>query len=60
VRLAAALHRYVLPGAPFPISASVGARRLGPDAGETLHAALAAADAGLYRRRGRPITPSSN
>jgi diguanylate cyclase (GGDEF)-like protein/PAS domain S-box-containing protein len=55
-RLAAALVRTVPQSTPFRVSASVGARRLGPDASETLVAALAAADAGLYRRRGRTRT----
>jgi len=58
-RLAAAVQRYA-PAAAFAVSASVGARRLGPDASETLAAALAAADAGLYRRRGRARTAASN
>jgi diguanylate cyclase (GGDEF)-like protein len=59
-RLVAALARHVPSQTPYRVSASVGARRLGPDASETLAAALAAADAGLYRRRERMRTPSSN
>jgi GGDEF domain-containing protein len=52
-RLGGALVRNTPGGLPFAVTASVGARRLGPDASETLATALAAADAGLYRRRGR-------
>ncbi|WP_158508846.1 GGDEF domain-containing protein [Gemmatirosa kalamazoonensis] len=59
-RLAGAIVRHAPAAAPYPVSASVGARRLGPDAGETLAAALAAADAGLYRRRGRRATANGN
>jgi diguanylate cyclase (GGDEF)-like protein len=55
-RLAASLARQVASQTPYTVSASVGARRLGPDASDTLAAALAAADAGLYRRRGRTRT----
>ncbi|MGZ8457118.1 MAG: hypothetical protein ACXWZ4_11015, partial [Gemmatirosa sp.] len=39
------------PHAPYVTSATVGAHHLPADGGETLAAALAAADAGLYRRR---------
>ncbi len=50
-RLRDALARRRSPHEEWVASASVGARRLPPDGGETLAAALAAADAGLYRRR---------
>jgi len=56
-RLHEALARRRNPLEDWTPSATVGAHRLPPDGGETLAAALAAADAGLYRRRAvaRPL-----
>jgi diguanylate cyclase (GGDEF)-like protein/PAS domain S-box-containing protein len=51
LRLRAAIERRRSPLSPYGVSASVGAHHLPPDGGETLAAALAAADAGLYERR---------
>lgn len=50
-RLRDALARRRSPLSPWVASATVGAHHLPADGGETLAAALAAADAGLYRRR---------
>ncbi len=50
-RLRDALARRRSPLSPYVVSATVGAHHLPADGGETLAAALAAADAGLYRRR---------
>jgi diguanylate cyclase (GGDEF)-like protein/PAS domain S-box-containing protein len=57
LRLRDALLRRRSPHAPYVTSATVGAHHLPADGGETLAAALAAADAGLYRRRAsaRPV-----
>jgi diguanylate cyclase (GGDEF)-like protein/PAS domain S-box-containing protein len=57
LRLRDALARRRSPHAPYVASATVGAHHLPADGGETLAAALAAADAGLYRRRAstRPV-----
>ena len=60
-RLSDAIARLAPPGLPFTIRASVGLRRLAPGAEESLAAALADADARLYRRKAlvRAAVPAS-
>jgi GGDEF domain-containing protein len=55
-RLADAIARQSPPGLPFQVQASVGLRRVDPDAGESLAELLAGADSGLYRRKARGRT----
>jgi diguanylate cyclase (GGDEF)-like protein len=57
LRLRAAIDRRRSPHAPYAVTASVGAHHLPADGGETLAAALAVADAGLYRRRAEARAP---
>ena len=58
-RLRACLARHDAPHTPYTVSATVGAHHLPADGGETLAAALAAADAGLYRRRAAVRQPTT-
>jgi diguanylate cyclase (GGDEF)-like protein/PAS domain S-box-containing protein len=58
LRLRASIDRRRSRLSPCVVSASVGAHHLPPDGGETLAAALAAADAGLYARRAAARRPT--